>query len=411
MRIFISLLFVLFLSTSCVSDGGENASATHNNDGKGAIRLARSALEAGDADSAENILKQAIFQDKTKTENYYELADLYLRRKKEREAINLLEDGAKANPKDVAMIRKLSNTYLAAGQVEKALVVIDSALASNKDDIKLLSSKAVALDMQGKKKESRELYAKVIAKSGKDSSINAQNNLAMSHLTSMEVKKAIEILEKIATDSKASPQIRQNLALAYVLEQSFDKAKRVLLKDFSESEAIQNIEYYKAIAEQIKGGVKGQANSFTLMEEDFIPKQASSNSAITVQETKEPIVAPVALKKTEEIKQITPQAQPISPEIAKAEEEIEKPKLTHKKWFIDAGSYENEQKAKDKLAEISKAIPQMAAIASSINLADSKHRLVFGGFNHFGEFGTLCQEMIKKSFTCNIIQQTTSENK
>ena len=178
------------------------------------LRLAHATEESGDYVAAEKLFLQVIDQAPDAIGPHMELADFYRRHHEDQKAIDSLNAALKLDPKNTQIDRALGNTYIALGEPEQALAVLNEAIALNPRDPLLYNSKGVALDETGNYSEAQQSYQTAY---NLDASGNMMYkiNMSMSYILAGAYDKAIALLRPMLDMADAPPIIRQNLALAY----------------------------------------------------------------------------------------------------------------------------------------------------------------------------------------------------
>lgn len=216
------------------------------------LRLAHATEAAGDYLGAEKLYLQVVSQNPDNPMSHVELAEFYRRHHEDQKAIAGLKDAIRLQPNDTDVARELANTYINAGEPEKALVVLDTAIAANSRNPLLYNSKGVALDQIGNYHDAQKAYAEAFNLDPADST-TFKINLSMSYILEGSYDKAVALLRPMLNAPDAPPIARQNLALAYGLKGESEDALKLGLQDLSTSEAEENVKFYRMLARKHQG--------------------------------------------------------------------------------------------------------------------------------------------------------------
>ena len=88
-----------------------------------------------DSESAINVLRDSIMQDKTRTESYILLASVHNNANNTQQAVTVLEDGARANPDDIKLATTLAALYEKTGNFDAAIEQYEQILTVNADHL------------------------------------------------------------------------------------------------------------------------------------------------------------------------------------------------------------------------------------------------------------------------------------
>lgn len=242
----------LLILAACGEDQANRASkkAVDRDSADISLRLARASEAAGDFPAAEKLFRQAVDKENT-AENRGELVEFYKRHQGEKQALAVLNEALKHNPRDTSILRAIANIRINQGDSEQALKILDDALTLKPDDALLYNSRGVALDRLQRHKAARESYAKAM-ELDPENAVIFQSNLGMSYIMTEYYSKAIRLLEPLAASSEATPSVRQNLALAYGLKGDNQNALKYGLKDLDDKQANENIRFYTLLANKGK---------------------------------------------------------------------------------------------------------------------------------------------------------------
>lgn len=211
-------------------------------------RLAAASENAGDLASAERSYLALVKASGNSKESVTQLAAFYSRHNQSARAVALLEPASAAAPDDMNLLRALANSLISADNPERALILLDGAIASHRNDAYLYNSRGVALDRLSRFSEARESYRKAIALNPSEE-VDFKTNLSMSFILSGHYNDAIELLQPLVAQNKATPEARQNLALAYGMKGDMNTAMQIGSKDLTLREMNENVRFYKMLAQ------------------------------------------------------------------------------------------------------------------------------------------------------------------
>lgn len=213
------------------------------------LRLAHATESAGDFSGAEKMFQQAAAQTPGSPGPRLELAEFYKRHHEDSKAIDSMKAALALQQGDADIERSLANTYINAGEPEKALTVLDSAIAEHPRNALLQNSRGVALDQTGRYAEAQRAYKSAFQFDPSEGTMY-KINISMSYILEKKYDRAIEILRPMLDSPEVPPIARQNLALAYGLKGESDSALKLGLQDLSSSEAEENVRFYRMLAQR-----------------------------------------------------------------------------------------------------------------------------------------------------------------
>jgi Flp pilus assembly protein TadD len=216
------------------------------------IRLAHATEEAGDFASAENRFKQLVAQTPNSAQAHVELAQFYRRHHQDQKSLESFAAALALEPKNTDIQRDYANTYIGAGEPDKALTILNQAVSENKSNPLLYNSRGVALDQVGNYSEAQKSY-KTAFDLDPSGGTTYKINISMSYILEGSYDKAIALLKPMLSEPEAPPIIRQNLALAYGMKGENESALKLGLQDLSTSEAEENVRFYRMLAHKHAG--------------------------------------------------------------------------------------------------------------------------------------------------------------
>lgn len=208
------------------------------------MRLGAFAEGGGDIDTAVQFYRRAHAANPTDPEPLIRLATLL-------SAVGAHADAAMAfralgalQPGNREVSRALANALIASGEPEAASEILSTA-PQGRSDPRILSSLAVALDMQGRHAEAQRSYASALSLSPND--LDIRTNLALSHVLAGNDTLAIETMTAIVDQPGANRRHRQAFALVLALAGRRDQAARTAALDLDEAGVAAALSYYERL--------------------------------------------------------------------------------------------------------------------------------------------------------------------
>ena len=205
--------------------------ARSNGELETAVRLFRSALSSGGANSALRIELGETLTDAGDFDQAYEAINASLQE----------DDVAVREAGYVAMGR----LFFRLRRPSESAAFFDKALDINARNIRALIGRGVALDLTGRFDQAQASYLAALEISPGDP--RAQNNLALSHAFAGNFARAVEIMYPMATAPNASKRLRQNLALIYGLMGNGELAASISRRDLDEETVQNNLRFYEVL--------------------------------------------------------------------------------------------------------------------------------------------------------------------
>ena len=202
-----------------------------------ASRVAGLLIQQDDFPQAIDVLKDAIKANPKNAEPYQQLAFIYTRYlKRMDQAIDYANRAIALNPRDVEGYQRLVEIELAAGQEKRALEALDRALKVHSSDPNFwirLGKLYVAIlfksDSQPKPdelKKTNEVFKKAAENSGDDPGI--LKDVADYYAASQQLKEAIPLYLRVLELQPDDANAREKLATGFVLTNQRDKAVEML---------------------------------------------------------------------------------------------------------------------------------------------------------------------------------------
>jgi len=259
------------------------------------LRIAHSTEAGGDIAGAEKQYKQAISTSGESVQPRIELAEFYQRQHRTAEAIDILTGILQLQPYNVDIMRALANAYINSGSPEKAVTLLNKAIATDNKNALIYNSKGVALDALEQYSEAQKSY-KTALTLNPDDAITFKTNLSMSYILSGSYDAAIELLLPLLSKPEVTPTIRQNLAMAYGMKGESDKALKLGLKDLTAKQAEENLKFYHMFNGKTFLGNRHPTTASTTSIEELFPDQVTEEKKPGA-EQKEKLI-PVSLKES-----------------------------------------------------------------------------------------------------------------
>jgi formylglycine-generating enzyme required for sulfatase activity/Flp pilus assembly protein TadD len=169
------------------------------------------------------------------------------------QAKGYIEQGLLKHKDHPLLLAELGKSQLALGDSMDAIETLSNADTLDPNVWETILALAVAFDRVSMYDQSKRRYLRAMELAPKN--FNVLNNYGLSLAQSGEFEKATKLLEEAARLPEATSQVRQNLAMMYALQGEMEKAEGLLRRDLSEKAANQNMEYYRSIQSQKKGGL------------------------------------------------------------------------------------------------------------------------------------------------------------
>lgn len=164
------------------------------------------------------------------------------------DAVNVLNVALKSQPDDLRLLAERGKAYTALGAVEPALADISRVAATSPSDWTVHSTHGIILDRMEKHDEAQNAYKKALALSEQNPKI--LNNLALSTALAGRHDEAVEILRRAAQLPSAGPHIRQNLSLLLAMKGDIGQAEQLVRADLPNKMAEKNLAYFEGLLEE-----------------------------------------------------------------------------------------------------------------------------------------------------------------
>jgi Flp pilus assembly protein TadD len=249
-----TLSFAAFLLTGCTSGGSFNPRPiplSRNTDGMSDLRVADSALRAGDVELASTLFEKALAANPNSPEAQLGLGDaMYLAGDLERARV-LYQLAALQTPVKPAAQLGLARVALRQRRLDDAAALYRGLLAAQPDDPVLCEGLGTVLDLQGRHADAQAIYRSALAAHPEVQGLRI--NLGLSLILENKPRQAANTLLDVAGLPDAPLQARQDLALAYGLLGNAEAAKKILLVDLPPSSADDNLRFYQSLRDRLAG--------------------------------------------------------------------------------------------------------------------------------------------------------------
>lgn len=146
---------------------------------------------------------------------------------------------------DVDLMTELAAAQIANNQPQKAVKIIDEALAQRPQIARLWSMKGASMDQMEMFTQAREYYSKAMQIDPNNSGVMA--NIGLSYALEGDPRTAEVWLRRAASAPNASATVRQNLSLVLGLQGKTDEAKVWASRDLNETAAKANADYMRSL--------------------------------------------------------------------------------------------------------------------------------------------------------------------
>lgn len=164
------------------------------------------------------------------------------------QAVAVLETGVATFKNDPEILVSYAKALSAAGRFDQALNVVDRAINPTAPDWNALLVKGAILDQSGRNKEARVAYGQALKIAPDQASLHA--NLGLSYSMTNELDKAEAELRIAVKLRGANSQVRQNLALVVGLQGRFDESRALFAAELPADQVEANMSYIRALLTQ-----------------------------------------------------------------------------------------------------------------------------------------------------------------
>ncbi|MEZ0603887.1 tetratricopeptide repeat protein [Paraburkholderia sp. IW21] len=247
----ISLLLGSGLLTGCVSGGSFNPrpiSSQRNTPGASDLRIAESALQAGDFELAATLFERTLAAHPGSLDAQLGLGDAMYQAGDLERARALYQQAALQTPVRPAAQLGLARVALRQRRLGDATALYRGLLTAQPDNPVVCEGLGTVLDLQGRHADAQAVYRAALAVHPEVQGLRV--NLGLSLVLDNKPREAANTLLDVAGLPDAPIQARQNLALAYGLLGNADAAKRILLADLPPSTAEDDLRFYQVLRDR-----------------------------------------------------------------------------------------------------------------------------------------------------------------
>jgi Flp pilus assembly protein TadD len=248
----ITLPLAAGLLAGCASGRSFNprpVSSHRNTDGMSDLRLAGSALQAGDVELATTLFEKILATNPNSLDAQLGLGDAMYQGGDLERARTLYQRAALQEPAQPAAQLGLARVALRQRRLDDAAVLYRGLLATQPDNPVACEGLGTVLDLQGRHTDAQAVYRKALAAHPDVQGLRV--NLGLSFILENKAREGANVLLDIAGLSDAPVQARENLALAYGLLGNADAAKKILLIDLPPSSAEDDLRFYQTLRDRL----------------------------------------------------------------------------------------------------------------------------------------------------------------
>lgn len=190
------------------------------------MQVAEAADAAGNNDLAISMYTAAAASEPSNIALQLHSADALVRNGKIMQARQLLRESLRTNHGQRDLMRALALVDLVAGQPAQAIAQFDQILATTPDDIRSLTDKAVALDLQGQHAAAQAIYRQALTTAPNDPAV--RNDLAVSMMLEGRIRQALDTLRPLQDTETSPPRLRVNLGILYAVDGDTERSRQLL---------------------------------------------------------------------------------------------------------------------------------------------------------------------------------------
>lgn len=245
-------LIAASLVTGCASNrtmSPRPVASTHVPDAAADLRIAESALEAGDTELAVSLFEKLLKADPQSTIAQLGLGDAMYQTGDLARAGVLYAGVAAAAPDDPRAQLGLARVALRERRLDDAVTRYRTLATAHPENALAAEGLGTALDLQGKHAEAQAVYRTALQRHPEEQGL--KTDLGLSLILSSQAREGANVLLDIAGLPDAPPQARENLALAYGLLGNGEAAKRILVADMPADSAEDDLQFYRSLRERL----------------------------------------------------------------------------------------------------------------------------------------------------------------
>jgi Flp pilus assembly protein TadD len=241
-------VFIASVLAGCASNHyvvPQPMAATRAPDAAADLRIAESALEAGDTQLAVSLFEKMLKADPNSATAQLGLGDaMYAIGDLARAGLLYARVEAQA-PEDPRAQLGLARVALRERRLDEALTRYRKLVAAHPENAVAAEGLGTALDLQGRHDEAQAVYRAALQRHPEVQGL--KTNLGLSLTLSNRAREGANVLLDIAGLPDAPPQARQDLALAYGMLGNDDAAKRILSADLPAESAEDDLQFYRGL--------------------------------------------------------------------------------------------------------------------------------------------------------------------
>lgn len=226
------------VSACAMPSGFDNDTPTQKEEN--ILQLARASESGQNLSQSVRLYQQAIEMSSGSVEAHMGLANLYDRKGKREEALQMMLNAKEIQPNNATINEQLATYHLSKADGATALNYANDGLEAHPKNSKLLNAKGLALDMQSEHDAAQAIYRQALVVPD-GISPRVTHNLATSYFMTGEYDKAIAALYVIEPKGKT---IRRDLALAYGLKGHAIQSEKWRGEDINKPSLDKSIEFY-----------------------------------------------------------------------------------------------------------------------------------------------------------------------
>lgn len=205
---------------------GQTAGQQADLNAESRLKVGEAAERSGDKDTAISMYTAAAESAPDDSSVQVRAANGLARSGKWSQAREMLLTRLKAHPRDPDLLRAIAAIYVMVGQPRVAVTRFDEVLAAVPGDVRALTDKAVALDMQSRHAEAQALYRHALTIAPDDPVVS--NDLALSLLMEGRLREARDVLAPFAETEDVPDRLKINLGIILAANGDTDGARALL---------------------------------------------------------------------------------------------------------------------------------------------------------------------------------------
>lgn len=244
----------------CASQGSFNPRpivSQRGNDPMSDMRVAESALSAGDTDLATTLFQKVLKANPQSLPATIGLGDAMYQTGDLARAGVLYAQVAATAPDDPRAQLGLARVALRERRLDDAAALYRRLVVAHPDSSVAAQGLGVVLDLQGRHTEAQAVYRAALRQHPEAQGL--KTNLGLSLILAKRAREGANVLLDVAALPGAPVQARENLALAYGLLGNDDAAKRILIGDMPAASADDNLRFYQIVRARLMASRANEA--------------------------------------------------------------------------------------------------------------------------------------------------------